>query len=80
MSEKILRFTASWCQPCKQLAKTLETIELDLPIEVIDVDTHPYLVEEYGVRGVPCLVHLPSKSTLVGNKNKHEILGWLSDV
>ena len=78
--EKILRFTASWCQPCKQLEKTLKGIELDIPVEVIDIDTNQELVEEYNVRGVPCLVHLPTKSTLVGSKNKHEILGWLSEL
>jgi len=38
--KKILRFTASWCGPCKTLAKTLESVETNIPIEVIDVDVH----------------------------------------
>ena len=35
---RILRFTASWCQPCKALAKNLEAAALDNAIEVIDID------------------------------------------
>jgi thiol-disulfide isomerase/thioredoxin len=36
--KKIFRFTASWCQPCKALAKNLEAANLNIPIEVIDID------------------------------------------
>ena len=34
---KIIRFTAEWCQPCKMLSKQLETMDLNLPIDVIDI-------------------------------------------
>ena len=53
---KVLRFTASWCMPCKALAAVLENAKLDVPIEVIDIDVYPELAQEYGVRGVPTLV------------------------
>ena len=38
--KKILRFTASWCAPCKVMAEILEHVETTLPIEVVDIDVH----------------------------------------
>lgn len=58
MSKKVLRFTASWCQPCKMLAKTLENMTTDVPIDVIDIDENQELAIQYGIRGVPTLVML----------------------
>ena len=56
MSKKLYRFTASWCQPCKMLSKTMEGISLDYPIEVVDIDENQELAIQYGIRGVPTLV------------------------
>jgi len=56
--KKILRFTASWCQPCKGLAMNLMSAELDIPIEVIDIDAYSDVAVEYGIRSVPTLVLL----------------------
>ena len=54
--KKILRFTASWCQPCKGLAMNLEAAELTIPIEVVDIDVMSDVAVEYGIRSVPTLV------------------------
>jgi thioredoxin 1 len=56
--KKIIRFTASWCAPCKALAQTLENIETNIPIEVVDIDVHSEIATEYGIRSVPTLVML----------------------
>jgi thioredoxin 1 len=56
--KRVLRFTASWCQPCKALAQQLEEINTNLPIEVIDIDDNQALAMEYGIRSVPTLVML----------------------
>jgi len=56
MSKKLYRFTASWCQPCKMLAKTMEQVSLDYPVEVVDIDENQELAIQYGIRGVPTLV------------------------
>ena len=56
--KKVLRFTASWCGPCKVLATTLEDVKTSIPIEVIDIDEKQDIAIEYGVRGVPTLVML----------------------
>jgi thioredoxin-like negative regulator of GroEL len=62
--KKILRFTASWCQPCKGLAMNLESAELTLPIEVIDIDVNPDVAIEYGIRSVPTLVMIEDNTIL----------------
>ena len=79
MSKKILRFTASWCQPCKALAKNLEIAEIGLPIEVVDIDIQDALAVEYGIRGVPTLVMLDENievKRLVGSKTVNELQEW----
>jgi len=80
--KKIVRFTASWCGPCKMLEKTLEQIDTDIPIEVIDIDIHPEIATEYGIRGVPTLVMMEDNMAtkrLVGNKTIQEIEAFIHD-
>ena len=67
MSKKILRFTASWCQPCKMLAKNLETANIELPIEVIDIDEYQEKAIEYQVRSVPTLVMVENDTEVKRN-------------
>ena len=81
MSKKVLRFTASWCQPCKMLAKTLEGITTDYPIEVIDIDENQDLAIQYGVRGVPTLVMLQNDvetKRTVGVLSEGVLKDWLA--
>ena len=76
---KILRFTASWCGPCKSLAKNLEEANLPVPIEVIDIDDKSDIAAEYGIRGVPTLVMLHENieiKRLVGSKSVKELKEW----
>jgi thioredoxin 1 len=56
--KRVLRFTASWCQPCKVLAKNLESVNnvYSIPIEVVDIDVHQEVAMDYGIRSVPTLV------------------------
>lgn len=64
--KKIVRFTASWCAPCKMLARNLEEANLEIPIEVVDIDFNNELAIEYGIRGIPTLVLFDE----VGNVSK----------
>jgi len=76
---KILRFTASWCGPCKSLAMNLEQANLQMPIEVIDIDVQSDIAVEYGIRGVPTLVMLDENievKRLVGSKTITELKEW----
>lgn len=52
----IKRFTASWCGPCKALAMVIDSIDTDVPIEVVDIDENRDAAIGAGVRGVPTLI------------------------
>lgn len=78
---RVLRFTASWCQPCIQLARILKEIETPVYIEVIDIDNHPEIAAEYGVRTVPTMVLLDGNTEvkrMSGIKSKQELESWLN--
>ena len=78
--KRVLRFTASWCGPCKSLAMNLENANLTIPIEVVDVDIHPEIAQEYGIRGVPTLVMMNENievKRLVGSKTVNELQEWV---
>ena len=77
--KKILRFTASWCQPCKVMAENLERANVNMPIEVIDIDVQDGIANEYGIRSVPCLVMLDENievKRLVGSKPAGQLREW----
>ena len=80
--KKVLRFTASWCNPCKMLAATLEDINTPIPIEVIDIDEKQDLAIEYGVRGVPTLVMLDENVEVkrqTGVTTSKQLEAWFND-
>lgn len=80
--KKVIRFTASWCQPCKALSKTLDNIETKIPIEVVDIDEQSNVAIEYGIRSVPTLVMVEDGSVtkrMVGLKSVEDLKVWLND-
>ena len=80
--KKVIRFTASWCQPCKMLAKTLEDVQTNLPIEIVDIDKDSDVAIEYGIRGVPTMVMVEDGTVLkrlVGMQNTKQLQEWFND-
>jgi len=67
---KILKFSADWCNPCKQLGEWLKTKDHDHEIVDVNIDSNREMCEHYGIRGVPTLVMLNEddtvKKTIVG--------------
>ena len=80
--KRVLKFSASWCGPCKMLSKNLESVNTDLPIEEIDIDENQETAMEYGVRGVPTMIMLDGNTEvkrMVGAKSLKELEDWLND-
>jgi thioredoxin 1 len=81
--KRVIRFTASWCGPCKMLAKTLDEIETNIPIEVVDIDERSDVAIEFGVRSVPTLIMMDNQNNvskrLVGVKPQAELQEWFND-
>jgi thioredoxin 1 len=57
--KELLHFTATWCQPCKQMEPLLENFvskNLDIEYNKIDVSDEFDDAVEYGVRGIPTFI------------------------
>jgi len=55
MSIEVLKFSASWCGPCRVLANTLKDVEGITPI---DIEKDQETARKYGIRSVPTMVFL----------------------
>ena len=55
MNIEVLKFSASWCGPCRVLAQTLKDVE---GITAIDIDKDMETARKYGIRSVPTMVFL----------------------
>ena len=57
---QFLKFSASWCGPCKVLAPILSKIsdETDIPISNVDIDKDPAYASQWDVVGVPTTILL----------------------
>lgn len=79
--KKVFKFSATWCGPCKMLARTLSTVDSPIPIEEIDIDANPTLTQQFRVRGVPTLVIVEDDVEVkrkVGVLSATEYLEWVN--
>ncbi len=80
----LVDFTATWCGPCKALARVMERVADETAGSVrcvmVDVDDAPDVATRYGVRSVPTViaVHRGEKVAMhVGLTSREKLLGML---
>ena len=57
--KQLIKFAASWCQPCKQLAGSLKYVDFkDVELKEFDIEENSELAQQYGIRSVPTMVLL----------------------
>lgn len=62
---RLVKFEADWCTKCKVMDKVLETMTLPFTVERIDVEKHPHLSIEWGVRGIPHMILLDEHNNIL---------------
>ena len=82
----LVDFWAEWCQPCKQIASSLEEIaaEMDgkLTVAKLNIDDNPETPTKFGVRGIPTLILFKDgqvAATKVGALPKGKLVEWIND-
>jgi thioredoxin 1 len=60
MEQKILKFEADWCGPCKIMKPVAYDLSKQYKIDVVavDIDEHPEIAQQYDVRSIPTLILL----------------------
>lgn len=52
---KLICFTAEWCNPCKAMKPTIDSLDQNQVVRY-DIDTSPEMRAQYEVRAVPTFI------------------------
>lgn len=54
--KKVVMFSASWCNPCKQAKPVFQSLKesvSDVEFEIVDIDENRDMANDYNITGVP---------------------------
>lgn len=77
----IVKYSAEWCQPCKQLSAMLALANHGVEIIEKDVDVEQEAAMKDNVRGVPTMIAFDGEKELgrkIGSMSKDQFLEWLN--
>ena len=81
---QILKFSATWCGPCKALTKQLEGVDLPVIHYAVDSDEAEPFIEKYNIRNVPVLVFTDDSGNelkrIVGFVNKQKVIDTYNEL
>lgn len=78
--KELLKFSASWCGPCKSLSKIMSEVDLGVKVKEIDIEDDPDLAIQYGIRSVPTLILIEGEKEIKrmsGVKKAEELKQWV---
>ncbi len=83
----LVDFWAEWCGPCKMIAPVLDELATEygdkVKIGKVNIDDHPSLAGEYGVRAIPTLLLFKGGQVteqMVGARSKRDLKASLDKV
>lgn len=74
--KQVLYFSAPWCGPCRSFKPVMESLQNEMSITFIDVDSSPQTAQQYNVRSVPTTIVLDNGAEIgrvIGARTKDEI-------
>ena len=82
----VIKFSMEFCQPCKQLKPIFDDVVKDIPdikVVEIDVEEHPDIASNYGVRGVPCVIVTDENDNVLAMKTgmmtKEQLIQFINE-
>lgn len=82
---KLLKFYATWCQPCKMQSQIIKVAgdKIKTEIEDVDIDQNLMMATDYKIRSVPTMVLIERDGTEikrhVGVLNEKQLLEFLGE-
>lgn len=80
----VIKISASWCNPCKTLASTIQTLDQDIQDLFVEIDVDEAeedLINNLNVRNVPVLIFYDGNkeyNRTVGTVTKEKIIQCIS--
>ena len=74
--KQVLYFSSPWCGPCRSFKPVMESLQNEMSITFVDVDSSPQTAQQYNVRSVPTTVVLDNGmeiGRIIGARTKDEI-------
>jgi thioredoxin 1 len=74
--KQVLYFSAPHCAPCRTFKPVMESLQNEMSITFVDVDSSPQTAQQYNVRSVPTTVVLDNGMEIgrvIGARTKDEI-------